>query len=62
MIQFKLWQTVGSRGKDPFTPPRLLNDDPRDQVALFKPPPWSPEAQLCLLAHEEVDELSLKSG
>ena len=31
-VQFKLCQTAGSRGRNPFIPLRLLNDDPRDHA------------------------------
>lgn len=47
-------------GENPFVPPGLLNGDPRDQVGLFKPLPWSPEDQWSLPAPQEEDELPLK--
>lgn len=58
-VQFKLCQTAGSWGKNPFIPPRLLCDDPRDQLRLPTPLPGSPVDQLRLPALKEKEELSL---
>lgn len=52
-VQFKLCQTAGSRATNSFIPPRLLNDNSRDQVELLKLLLWSH-------ALEEADELFLK--
>lgn len=58
-VQFKLCQTAGSWGKNPFIPPRLLNDDPRDHIGLLKLSPWSPMHQFSLstLIRESMSSL-----
>ena len=58
-VQFRLCQTEGSWGKNPFIPPRLLNHDPRDHIDL-KLPPGSLVDQFSLSGLKEKDELSLK--
>lgn len=59
-VQFKLCQTAGSWGKNPFIPPRLLNDDPRDHIGLLKLSPWSPMDEFSLSTLKGEHELSLK--